>query len=66
MAPSNIQDEIITEFCESSYLNKVVQSGFGNFVLQNSIESYCKAEKQRVVLIDRIIGCLHEVNDYKL
>ena len=48
------------------YLHKVVHSNFGNYVLQNSIESYCKAEHQRIKLIERIISCLHDVNDYKL
>ena len=51
-APIGIQDEIVAEFCESSDLNRVVQSQFGNFVLQNSIASqnspkqqgYCKTE----------------------
>ena len=36
-APVEIQDQIVAEFCESSDLNRVVQSQFGNFVLQNSI-----------------------------
>lgn len=36
-APIEIQDEIVAEFCDSPDLNRVIQSQFGNFVLQNSI-----------------------------
>jgi hypothetical protein len=73
-APIGIQDEIVAEFCESSDLNRVVQSQFGNFVLQNSIASqnnpkqqgYCKTEQQRIKLIHAIIMSIQEVTDYKV
>ena len=66
MAPKKVQMEIIKEFCDSTILYKVVSSNFGNFVLQNSIKTYCKYEDQRNVLIERIILCLKEVTDYKV
>ena len=57
-APLKIQDEIIEEFCLSQDLYKVVQCNFGNYVLQNSIEDYCKNPSQRYKIIKNIIGCL--------
>jgi hypothetical protein len=32
-APSEVQESIIQEFCESPVLDKVVQSLFGNYVI---------------------------------
>lgn len=58
--------DIINEFCESTILYKVVSSNFGNFVLQNSIKTYCKSEEQRNILIEQIILSLKEVTDYKV
>lgn len=58
--------DIIKEFCDSTILYKVVSSNFGNFVLQNSIKTYCKFEDQRNVLIEKIVLCLKEVTDYKV
>lgn len=43
-APKKVQHEIIKEFCDSKILQKVVNSNFGNYVLQNSIKTYCKSE----------------------
>jgi hypothetical protein len=65
-APKKVQHEIIREFCDSKMLSKVVNSNFGNFVLQNSLKTYCKSEEQRNLLIERIIQSLKEVQDYKV
>ena len=65
-APKKVQAEIMKEFCDSSILHKVVNSNFGNFVLQNSLKTYCKSEEQKNFLIECIILCLSQVCDYKV
>ena len=65
-APVDIQRSILTEFVTSKELYKVVESNFGNYVIQNSLDKYCKCEQTKVKLINAIINCIPEINEYKL
>ena len=60
-APKNIQDEICKEFCSSTYLHKVIQSKFGNFVLQKSIKIF-----KDPLLIECTVNSLVEVTQYQV
>lgn len=65
-APLELQEKILKEFCSSPCLHKVVQSNFGNFVLQKSIQHYFKLKRHKLELIARIIKSLDEVSDFKV
>lgn len=41
-APIDLQTKIVREFIESDHLYKVVESNFGNYVLQNTLDKYSK------------------------
>jgi len=60
-APRDIQLEICKEFCHSAYLFKVIQSKFGNFVLQKSIQTF-----QDPQLIECTITSLSDVTQYQV
>lgn len=65
-APTNIQHEIFDELCTSINLPKVIQSQFGNYVLQKSLKEFCKTNEQKIKMLKAIIKCLTEVNEYKV
>lgn len=57
-APLDLQRRIIREFIESEYLYKVVESNFGNYVLQNTLDEYSKCKETSYDLIEAITDCL--------
>jgi len=66
-APVEKQKEIIQEFVDSSNLEKVVESDFGNYVLQNTLKKYCHGcHDAKLDLIEAIIDCLPNVSEYKI
>lgn len=60
-ASEAVQDQIIDEFCASHQLEKVVQSLFGNYVLQNSLKNYLVRDETKLKLIESIIKRLDKV-----
>lgn len=54
------------EFINSKILYKVVESDFGNFVLQNTLESYSKCQDTNYDLIDAITDCILDISQFKL
>jgi hypothetical protein len=66
IAPVELQRRIVQEFIQSEFLHKVVQSNYGNYVLQNTLDKYCKCTATKLDLIEAIIGCLLQVSEYKL
>ena len=47
-APLAVQTQILREFADSIYLHKVVESNFGNYVLQNSLGKYFKTDDLKI------------------
>lgn len=44
----------------------MVQSNYGNYVLQNTLDKYSKCNNSKFDLIEAIINCLLSVSEYKI
>ena len=65
-APEDQQKAIIEEFINSNILHKVVESNFGNYVLQHTLGKYCKCQQVKEQLLTAIMQCLSNVTEFKV